>query len=58
LWCHYSPQNIDFRNSGYVILYLQPRPVIDGYPFFTGPLFFFPVLMHYWIILQLWTALS
>jgi len=28
-------KNISFHDSGYVILYLQPRSATYGYPFFT-----------------------
>jgi len=36
LWCHHSLQNVGFHDSGYVILYPQPRSTTDRYPSFIG----------------------
>jgi len=43
---YYSPQNIGFHNSGYVILYPQPRSATDGYPSATGHLLFAPKIRN------------
>jgi len=37
---HCTPYNFRFHDSSYVILYLQPRSVIDRCPFFSGHLFY------------------